>query len=407
MVTQTAKYASTFRRQTTESSSSTVSRQVHIHQEVRADPVSGGWITFPDSSKFRKPTTYYRGSYGLILESPQVTRSSPKFNRRWVDTGLGGWNPDILMGALCPSIPGLVSGKLYTPVATPPAMANEAVTKALNKIADQKANIGENLATFKQVSGLIKGPGEALLSSLKSVWSNRSLRPFLNKTIRDIRREGIDSLAARKYIEYVYGWKPLMSDIYGIMEMAKESGSRPLLLSGRGTAQRNASGSGYVTAVSEHTVTEWTTHEEVRTTCKLYGRIDPEYAGLRALNQLGLLNPASLAWDLVKWSFVVDWFVPIGPVLNALTAPAGLTFVAGTTSSRLRSFGSYKNNWDSWDIYIGTSAPATGKTFSNAYVRNVHTTWPLPGFFVSHDPFSGDRPLKALALGIMNLRSLR
>lgn len=45
---------------------------------------------------------------------------------------------------------------------------------------------------------------------------------------------------------------------------------------------------------------------------------------LFALASLGLLNPASLAWELVPLSFVVDWIVPVGPFLEAMTAGVGI-----------------------------------------------------------------------------------
>ena len=51
------------------------------------------------------------------------------------------------------------------------------------------------------------------------------------------------------------------------------------------------------------------------------GVINPN---LYLLQQLGLLNPASIAWELVPYSFVLDWFSNIGQVLGQFTAFAGL-----------------------------------------------------------------------------------
>jgi hypothetical protein len=47
------------------------------------------------------------------------------------------------------------------------------------------------------------------------------------------------------------------------------------------------------------------------------------------LETLGLLNPLSLAWELLPYSFVIDWFLPIGDYLAATTASAGMTWVNG------------------------------------------------------------------------------
>lgn len=47
------------------------------------------------------------------------------------------------------------------------------------------------------------------------------------------------------------------------------------------------------------------------------------------LNKLGLTNPLEIAWDAVRLSFVVDWFVPISPFLRSLSAGRGLGRIYG------------------------------------------------------------------------------
>jgi hypothetical protein len=34
---------------------------------------------------------------------------------------------------------------------------------------------------------------------------------------------------------------------------------------------------------------------------------------------LGLLDPLSVAWEILPWSFVVDWFYPVGTFLDNLS----------------------------------------------------------------------------------------
>lgn len=42
--------------------------------------------------------------------------------------------------------------------------------------------------------------------------------------------------------------------------------------------------------------------------------------------KVGLTNPLSVAWELIPFSFVVDWFLPIGKYLDALDVPLLYTF---------------------------------------------------------------------------------
>lgn len=49
------------------------------------------------------------------------------------------------------------------------------------------------------------------------------------------------------------------------------------------------------------------------------------------LSALGFTNPALIAWELVPYSFVVDWFIPIGKFLTQIGPPKGTTFIKGYT----------------------------------------------------------------------------
>lgn len=395
------------------SSVTNASRSANWSVEITSPPTSGSFITFPDGSKFRRPTSYSKRTYSLQPGQGQSdSHLSPTKVPLSIRSGSGGYRDDDLMGSNCPDMQGIAMRKLYENPLMPQLMLNEAVTRALNEIADQKANIGETLATFRQTVGLFASPCQSLFSSLKQAWNDKDVRPWLFKTARDIQREGITTIGAKKYLEYVYGWKPLMSDIYGVSELLKEQGTRPLLLSGKGVAnqQTQLSQRSY-TNVSNTCVSKiGPLSERVKVSCKIYGRIDPNTAGLRTLNQLGLLNPASLAWELVRWSFVIDWFVPIGPVLNALSAPAGLVFVGGTRSLRVSASGPYTHANDKYrkpQNSVQMQNDANGTVLLESYERSTYNSWPLPMLYYSRDPFSGDRPLKALALAIGSLRGLR
>jgi len=49
-------------------------------------------------------------------------------------------------------------------------------------------------------------------------------------------------------------------------------------------------------------------------------------------------NPYIWVWERIPFSFVVDWFVPVGSWLNAVTALDGVKSLQYTTSERVKSF---------------------------------------------------------------------
>lgn len=54
-----------------------------------------------------------------------------------------------------------------------------------------------------------------------------------------------------------------------------------------------------------------------------------------SMKNYGLTNPMETAWELTPWSFVVDWFLPLGEYLNSLTADSGLNYKTGTRKIKM------------------------------------------------------------------------
>lgn len=384
------------------------SRTQNVFSSRRPVYDKGQVVTLPGGRQFRKATTYAHTSYSVTPNGP-FKASGRQWSGIWVYSEVEDHGMEVGYYVDNATYSSSLFGGGYHAV-PPTDLRNEVVTKALLKLADQKAGIGEDLATFRQTLSLFVGKGGLLLNALRAVRSRPEWKKWLFKSARDLRANGVTETSAKLYLEYVYGLKPLIDDVYGVAELLKEQGLHTLLINGRAKASRQVVRS---TASNWDSVT-YSRHRRLQgqatgtARCHLWARIDPSHQGLRSLQQLGLLNPASLAWNLVPWSFVVDWFLPIGPMLEALTAPAGLIFVDGSLGFSSKQSVTYEYQHDS--TFIPASVVENGITSrmypvleSESYNRYVFRNWPLPGAWVNPDPFSGDRALKALALGIAQL----
>jgi hypothetical protein len=80
-------------------------------------------------------------------------------------------------------------------------------------------------------------------------------------------------------------------------------------------------------------VFNWTGVLEYDFTESLFVKVVLHYeesgSGLQTLQQLGITNPVGLIWELIPYSFIVDWFVPIGDYLSSLDRFLGKDFVKG------------------------------------------------------------------------------
>jgi hypothetical protein len=78
--------------------------------------------------------------------------------------------------------------------------------------------------------------------------------------------------------------------------------------------------------------TSATVKQEAEITVKYKSRIVVNSTTKRALTRLGIGNLPALAYELIPYSFILDWFLPVGTYLGSLDAFSGIS-VAWTTKT--------------------------------------------------------------------------
>jgi hypothetical protein len=114
-------------------------------------------------------------------------------------------------------------------------------------------------------------------------------------------------------------------------------------------------------------------------------------AAIHAAARMGLTNPAHVAWDLVKASYIVDWLVPVGKYLSALDADIGFTYLGGSITEFQRVEVKVASS-RATIVPVGPFRKATGHASfkgSAQNVRMVRTVQPRPtaGLYIKN-PFS-------------------
>lgn len=147
------------------------------------------------------------------------------------------------------------------------------------------------------------------------------------------------------WLQWSYGWKPFASDLYNLadlsMERAEGSMSR-LKVTAKETAVPLVNGIYGCTG-------------DLIGSVDIFGKmiIDLDTSKIFAHNtsRWTALNPAVIAWELVPYSFVVDWFYDIGGYLSNLerSAQAAPAFKAGMWTRYKRFEGKQKlSGYTSW-----------------------------------------------------------
>lgn len=141
----------------------------------------------------------------------------------------------------------------------------------------------------------------------------RYKKKFL-KSVRKAYDRNDHKLVANKWLEYRYGWTPLISDIENLV-------NKPL---GHPSMRISASISRQAFTQFRHPNREEIEDYYIRVDRNASCYITPRDVAMVTAQQYGISNLGLTAWELVPYSFVADWILDIGGYLEHLGALSGL-----------------------------------------------------------------------------------
>lgn len=161
-------------------------------------------------------------------------------------------------------------------------------------------------------------------SELMLARSNRISRTGLSgRQMKSFRRDfGKDAsqAAANYWLEWSYGWTPFVKDVYDAFSAFGEIAERPENQEFVVQAQvaNSSVTSSDAIVVSDTNIGRVYGLLEARTkeSSRITWRGRPRVGSIPILT--GLTNPAEVIWELLPYSFVADWFLPIGSYLSSL-----------------------------------------------------------------------------------------
>lgn len=188
--------------------------------------------------------------------------------------------------------------------------------------AGQRAtvNMGENLGSVKETGKMILARARSIGHLMLAIHRKQeaAVAAYLKQPLSQHQRHLLNrGDFANLYLELIFGWLPVIQDVYNGLEMLDGSLSRSRSLrvgSARdGTFDSPRNHAGWVGQGVNLRLERQGGPAASAVSYVSFG------GGQRQLSQLGLGNPALLAWQLLPKSFIVDWFYSVSDVLALLS----------------------------------------------------------------------------------------
>lgn len=241
---------------------------------------------------------------------------------------------------------------------------NKALTKLQGEFGEQAMAI-VNVVERKQAYNSLLNRSLQLIAAVGAL-KRGNLKAFATvlgtsvKELEKARRGGKKSRRAKKrtsksvandvsgtWLEYHFGWEPLVKDIYNSVQILQSDYPVKRLVKKAGVDVEDKDG-------NRSTADRWRVDQKHHYGWRLSADLKVSNPNLFKATQLGLVNPAAVAWELVPFSFVVDWFIPVGEFLNSysnffgieVSRPLTTVFQStvatySTTFTGIWSFGDY------------------------------------------------------------------
>lgn len=288
----------------------------------------------------------------------------------------------------------------FSASATNPWTSNDTIA-LINKLGE-KTNVGEfNPAVFLAQSGetlgMISGTVTSLASAIRKVKKGdmrgaaRALSVAPKSKNRGASRSA-DETSAR-WLELQYGWLPLLGDLHGAAKALADTVERQQKLTFRVGKTK------HYTLEADTTYLKTFYENTYRRQMKVVLSCAPDPLGLT------LADPLSIAWEIMPYSFVADWFIPIGDYMNAqrirrlLSTASVVTSVKFLQNRVVTGYTGYGGNGSAGYRDDGSSQTAYySKMTFNRTVSSALPDIPLPSVKPLDEVLSWRRAANAISL---------
>lgn len=190
---------------------------------------------------------------------------------------------------------------------------NPLMSTILKKIKDQKVNVSVLIPELGKTTDMFMNFARTVYEGYRRLRRGQ----FIRGAIWDRRRTRHQQSRwlAERWLELSYGWKPLMGDIWGLYQELQKTHT------GNYKKVRTRQAQGFQRVKTDPYFSNVIADYDAQ--LHMVARYREEVT-LKSASALGITNPLATAWELIPYSFVLDWAISVGDYLNNLDALVGV-----------------------------------------------------------------------------------
>jgi len=269
----------------------------------------------------------------------------------------------------------------------------------IGKLREQVAGSDFNMSVFlgegrESLKTIIDGATRIRLSL--NALRRGNILGAANALGRDTRNRRLKLRADMQsnWLQLQYGWMPLLQDVKGGAEFLAKLLNFPMVQTYKVRRKRPLQAERWPSGTQR--TAQWSFVGETK------GQLIARLSEVDTAKLSGLLDPASVAWELTPWSFVIDWFIPIGNYLadRSLASALSGTFVTTKTRRLNCQYGGGCLPTNNGIVAVAFSGSWAGYTTQVSVTRTVSTSLsvPLPTFKRLDQVISWKHAANAIAL---------
>lgn len=302
------------------------------------------------------------------------------------------------------------------------SLENQVVSR-LNDRLDKQKNVTVNYAmTYlerRESIDMVTQRARQLAKTLSLLRKGKYNEAYYNLfgSEKEFKGKRSKDRAANLWLEWQYGWSPLLGDIGNAVEdFFKDPPPSIMRVTASGTElSDNVEIRNVSFPICRFGSLSFPVHYQIARAIELkyVSLYKCDMPKLVSLSSAGIADPATTAWEAVPFSFVADWFVNVGDVIRDYSIAHGLDHMYTVKSvkqvveyrtANVQAERSHTNYSFGRKITVKGYALAEGRTV--AFKRSISSERPRLALRLNGDPVSWRRALSALALANNLLRGL-